>query len=212
MKVDIRMALALTISVDEYSEVLEQLFPNQAFQNRILDFDGVEKSFQELNEECQSYGLLIACVNTDLEMLEYLWEEIGTYVWTVTNFECVMKQITSQKWVDDIEFIMQSQVTKQMVLSLQSDERSCFIDNFIGDPFGKEFAAEIRNVLISNLCAAPYAGAFLIFLLDNFEELTAQASKPVKSPLLKKLQKHASSSKAAENAEPDFENIWTECL
>lgn len=46
------MALALTISVDEYSEVLEQLFPNQAFQNRILDFDGVEKSFQELNEEC----------------------------------------------------------------------------------------------------------------------------------------------------------------
>lgn len=52
MKVDIRMALALTISVDEYSEVLEQLFPNQAFQNRILDFDGVEKSFQELNEEC----------------------------------------------------------------------------------------------------------------------------------------------------------------
>lgn len=68
---------------------------------------------------------------------------------------------------------MQSQVTKQMVLSLQSDERSCFIDNFIGDPFGKEYTAEIRNVLISNLCKAPYAGAFLIFLLDNFEELTA---------------------------------------
>jgi len=59
-----------------------------------------------------------------------------------------------------------------MVLSLQSEERSYFIDNFIGDPFSSDLRLEVQESLVNNLCEPPFAGSFLIFLLDNFEELT----------------------------------------
>ena len=59
-----------------------------------------------------------------------------------------------------------------MILTLQSDERSCFIENFIGDPFAKELTPRIIDCLVKNLCKAPYAGSLLIFMLDNFEDLT----------------------------------------
>lgn len=66
-----------------------------------------------------------------------------------------------------------------MVQCLDSEERSCFIENCVGDPFAKELSESVKRCLIHNLCLAPYAGALLIYMLDNFEDLSSlQTSKP----------------------------------
>ena len=91
-------------------------------------------------------------INEDLKMFEYLWQTLGTYMLTLHHFEVVMKQLLFQKWTDGISFIFKSGVTKQMVLNLTSDDRSCFIENFIGDPFAKEMEPDLRNCLVHNLC------------------------------------------------------------
>jgi ankyrin repeat protein len=70
MKVDIRMAISLNISIDENTKALEQLFPNSTSQNsQAFYFDDNRNDYHELNEECQSYSLLIACSNQDIKML-----------------------------------------------------------------------------------------------------------------------------------------------
>jgi len=49
-------------------------------------------------------------------MLTYLWENLGSCIYSLSNFECVMRQLLFQKWIPGINYIMQSSVTKQMVL------------------------------------------------------------------------------------------------
>ena len=44
-----------------------------------------------MSEDQQSFGLLLACVNKDLEMLKYLWENLGSYIYSLSNFECMMR-------------------------------------------------------------------------------------------------------------------------
>jgi len=71
--------------------------------------------------------------------------------------------------------MFQNKVTKQIIFSLESEERSCFIENYIGDPFARELSYKIKGCLVYNLCKVPYGGALLIFMLDNFEDLTTVA-------------------------------------
>ena len=59
----------------------------------------------------------------------------------------------------------------------------------------------LQKTLITNLCKPPYAGAFLIYLLDNFEDLTS-------SKKLDRQNKNGKKSKEVLN----FERMWVECL
>jgi hypothetical protein len=82
-----------------------------------------------------------------------------------------MKQLIAQKYIEAIKMIFESEVTKQMVKCLSSNERSNFIEEYIGHPFQKSFDAKVRNCLLENLCQEPYAGALIILLLEYFEQL-----------------------------------------
>lgn len=132
--------------------------------------------------------MLLAITNQDIKMFELLWTTLGSYLWTLSHFECVVKQLLHLKWVEGVHFLFQSQVTKQIILSLQSDERSNFIENFVGDPFAKELKSEIKRSLVFSLCNPPYGGSLLIFMLDNFEDLTTVAPlKKTEQSLVQKL-------------------------
>lgn len=56
-----------------------------------------------------------------------------------------------------------------MVKCLSSQERSCFIEEYIGHPFSKNFDFNVRKCLLENLCQEPYAGSLVILLLEYFE-------------------------------------------
>ena len=64
-----------------------------------------------------------------------------------------------------------------MIETLESEERSQFIYNYIGDPLDQDLYHKMQKTIISNLCARPYSGSLLIYLVDNFEELSNQYSK-----------------------------------
>ena len=148
-------------------------------------------------------------------MLDYLWSTMGTYMLTLHHFEVLMKQLLFQKWVDGINFIFKSYVTKQMILNLSCDERSCFIENFIGDPFAKELESGVRNCLVTNLCEAPYAGALAIFILDNFEDLSTfepRTSASSATMFSKSLVRGRRGTIIEENTQIIFESAWSKCL
>ena len=185
MQIDHKREIAVEIVSTEYNEVLESLFPTECSREYLkLDCD-----LMEYSEEQQAFGILLAVYNEDLMMFRMLWESLGYIHWRLPHFECVMKQILFQRWIEGINFVLKSDVTKQMVISLTSDERSYFIENFIGNPFGKEFKSEIREALVGNLCTSPYAGALLIYMLENFEDLTTHENKQrrVTLPILRNI-------------------------
>jgi len=58
-----------------------------------------------------------------------------------------------------------------MVKCLNSLERSCFIEDYIGTPFSKDFDFDTRKCLLTNLGQEPYAGSLLVLLIEYFDEL-----------------------------------------
>ena len=52
--------------------------------------------YHDQNEYKASYGLLIACKNEDFRNLSYLWENYGTFFWSISEFKCIMEQAISQ--------------------------------------------------------------------------------------------------------------------
>lgn len=127
--------------------------------------------------EQSTYSLLVACSNSDLLMLRYLWEKFGSTMWVLDHLRVLMKQLISQQWIEAIDMIFDSENTQQMIKSLNSQERSCFIEEYIGNPFAKYFDYEVRNCLVSNFCKPPYAGALVILLIEYFEELNSVKRK-----------------------------------
>lgn len=154
--------------------------------------------------------------NANLEVFKLFWSDIPTLQWTLLHLECILKQMLYKKWHEGIEYVLSSNNTKQMVLSLQSEERSCFIENIIGDPFARDLNKEIQMTLVNSLCNAPYCGSLLIFMLENFEDLTNLDSKKQKKlnlPILNNLI----ALKRTANPESDdnliiFEEAWSKCL
>lgn len=104
--------------------------------------------------------------------------------------------------------IFDSENTQQMVKSLSSTERSCFIEEYIGNPFAQYFDHDVRNCLINNFCKQPYAGALVILLIEYFEELnsvkrkTAGGDKVIIVAL----------GHTPELAAQEFQKIWNQCL
>jgi hypothetical protein len=64
-----------------------------------------------------------------------------------------------------------------MIKSLNSQERSSFIEEYIGNPFSQYFDSDVRKCLINNFCKPPYAGTLVILLIEYFEELTSVKRK-----------------------------------
>lgn len=131
----------------------------------------------QLSIEELSYGLLVACANEDYVMLRYLWEQNGSNFWVIDHLRCIMKQLISQKWQKGITMIFESEVTHQIVKSLTSNERSNFIEEYVGQPFSKEFDFEIRKCLLGNFSQKPYAGSLLILMIEYFDELHSVKKK-----------------------------------
>ena len=104
--------------------------------------------------------------------------------------------------------IFDSENTQQMIKSLNSQERSCFIEEYIGNPFAKYFDNEVRNCLVNNFCKPPYSGALVILLIEYFEELnsvkrkTAGGDKVIIVAL----------GHNVETAAQEFQKIWNLCL
>jgi hypothetical protein len=44
-----------------------------------------------VSEEYQSYALLVAAANKDEQMLRYLWQCLGGFLWTERHFEPLMR-------------------------------------------------------------------------------------------------------------------------
>lgn len=68
-------------------------------------------------------------------MLKYLWDIHGSYLWTESHFEPVMRYLIEAEWVVGIRALLQSETTHMIIKALTSDERSYFIENMIGDIF-----------------------------------------------------------------------------
>jgi uncharacterized membrane protein len=90
-----------------------------------------------------------------------------------------MKQLIHQKWLVAIDLIFESEVTQQMVKCLSSQERSCFVEQYIGHPFSKTFDVSTRECIVKNLCNEPYAGSLLILLIEYFDQLLSMQRKTV---------------------------------
>jgi len=63
---------------------------------------------------------------------------------------------------------MRSRLTHSIVKCLGSDERSFFIDNLIGDIFQIK-SPTIHKTMKEELSQHPYAGLFIVYLIQNFE-------------------------------------------
>ena len=62
--------------------------------------------------EQSTYSLLVACSNSDLLMLRYLWEKFGSTMWVLDHLRVLMKQLISQKWIEAIDMIFDSENTQ----------------------------------------------------------------------------------------------------
>ena len=54
-----------------------------------------------------------------------------------------------------------------MIRALSSEERSFFIENMIGDLFYID-KQHVQTVLKEELCKKPYAGLFIVYMIDRF--------------------------------------------
>jgi len=88
-----------------------------------------------VSEEYQAYALLAATANKDEQMLRYLWQCLGGYLWTERHFEPLMRALIETQWLVGIRAILQSDMTHDMILALSSEERAYFVENMIGDLF-----------------------------------------------------------------------------
>lgn len=141
-------------------------------------------------------------------MLRYLWENFGQLYWDLSNFKCLMKQLINQKWLEAINFIFRSEVTQQMVKCLNSQERSCFVEQYIGHPFSKNFDYNTRECLLNNLCAEPYAGSLLVLLIEYFDELHSIQRKTKKEGQ----EIIVALAQTTAEAEVEFKRWWKQVL
>lgn len=138
---------------------------------------GDDLNTEDLTPEELSYSLLVTCSNHDLLMLKYLWENFAPLFWDLSIFKCLMMQLISQMWTEAINMIFSNEATQQMIKCLSSYKRSNFIQEFIGNPFSKDFNMELRQCLVTNLCKEPYAGSLLVLLIEHFDQLRSTARK-----------------------------------
>lgn len=103
------------------------LFPNDPGSN--------STAIDSVSEEYQAYALLVAAANKDEQMLRYLWQCLGGFLWTERHFEPLMRVLIEIQWTVGIRAILQSEMTHDMIRALSSEERAYFVENMIGDIF-----------------------------------------------------------------------------
>lgn len=72
----------------------------------------------------------------------------------------------------------------------------------------KELEVMTKKALIDELCKEPYAGSFLVYMMDNFQELISSRIEYINLP--GSISPSASPSRAARQANhiAVFEGIW----
>jgi hypothetical protein len=95
----------------------------------------MSSEIDSVSEEYQSYALLVAAVNKDEQMLRYLWQCLGGFLWTERHFEPLMRALVELQWPAGIQAILQAEMTHDLIRALSSEERAFFIENMIGDLF-----------------------------------------------------------------------------
>ena len=78
-------------------------------------------------------------------------------------------------WPDGIRLLMRSNVTQNMVKCLTPEERSYFVENIIGDIITQPSSLlthDTKECLKEELSIKPYAGLFIVYLLEKFETLS----------------------------------------
>ena len=95
-----------------------------------------------------------------------------------------------------------------MVKCLNSMERSCFVEEYIGNPFSKDFSPDMREILVQNLCKETYAGSLIILLIEYFDELHSTARKMGQEGQDIVVALGANNEEAAEV----FGVIWKNCI
>lgn len=60
-----------------------------------------------------------------------------------------------------------------MIKALSSEERSFFIENTIGD-LNSLKSQQVAKILKEELCRKPYAGLFIVYMIDSFEHLSTE--------------------------------------
>ena len=85
----------------------------------------------------------------------------------------MMRYLIESEWLDGIRLILRSEQTHQMIKALSSEERSFFIENTIGD-LNSLKSHQVAKVLKEELCRKPYAGLFIVYMIDSFEHLSTE--------------------------------------
>ena len=77
--------------------------------------------YEKLSDEQQIYGLIVAAALKDLNIFAFLWEESGlAQHFGLAHLSLIIKQLLHSKWSAGLDFLFQSQATKQMILPLSS--------------------------------------------------------------------------------------------
>lgn len=74
------------------------LYPN--------DPGSASSAIDSVSEEYQAYALLVATANRDEQMLRYLWQCLGSYLWTERHFEPLMRALIETQWPEGISIIL----------------------------------------------------------------------------------------------------------
>ena len=161
----------------------------------------MSSEIDSVSEEYQSYALLVAAVNKDEQMLRYLWQCLGGFLWTERHFEPLMRALVELQWPAGIQAILQAEMTHDLIRALSSEERAFFIENMIGDLFSMsplpsdsslnpvvaeqdssissnaQHSALIAATLKEELTRQPYAGLFVLYMIDHFEDMEEEDFK-----------------------------------
>lgn len=93
MDADIGLGMTVIVGYEDNDDAMERLFPQQSMYKEGDGNSNIKEQtqYQEFSEECQSYGLLIACSNKDIKMFKYIWTQMAPFIYDVSNFTCVMR-------------------------------------------------------------------------------------------------------------------------
>lgn len=83
-------------------------------------------------------------------MLRYLWQCLGSYLWSERHLEPLMRILIETQWPQGIRTILQSETTHDMIRALSSEERAFFVDNMIGDNLKIGATSSANSSLSSN--------------------------------------------------------------
>ena len=112
-------------------------------------------------------------MNKDLNMLQYLWNTYGVFLWNLCHLEQLLNYLIKIKWTEAINMLLQSKTSHCILNSFNYRQRVFFIENTIGDFLESEeqMGEEVIKCLKERLSRRPYAGSLVLYLMQKFSSL-----------------------------------------